>query len=215
MTRLILIRHGQSLANAEHIFAGHSDFDLSELGHTQARLAAEYLAANEKIDAIYASDLLRAYHTATPTAHLLGLPIIKDTGLREIFAGEWEGKTVFELDERYPEDFHVWKNDFSHARPTGGESIPEVYRRIVPHICELARQNDGKCILLATHATVVRSFEAFSRGFGAEETGRVEFASNASLNIYTYEGGTVIPVRSDITEHLGDLVTKIPRALRT
>lgn len=214
MTQLILVRHGQSLANAKKIFAGHSDFDLSELGHTQARLAAEYLATHEKIDAIYASDLLRAYHTATPTAEMLGLPVIKDTGLREIFAGEWEGRTVFELDARFPEDFHVWKTDYSHARPTGGESIPEVYRRIVPHICELARENDGRCILLATHATVVRSFDAFAHGFGAEETGKVDFASNASLSFYHYEAGVVTPVCSDFTEHLGSLVTKLPRTLQ-
>ena len=214
MTRLILVRHGQSLANAEHIFAGHSDFDLSELGHTQARLAADYLATHESIDAIYASDLLRAYHTATPIAERLGLPIIKDTGLREIFAGEWEGKTVFDLDTDYAEDFHVWKTDYSHARPTGGESIPEVYRRVIPHICNLARENDGKCILLATHATVVRSFDAFSRGLGAEESGRIPFASNASLNIFTYEEGVVTPVQSDITEHLGSLVTTVPHDLQ-
>lgn len=214
MTRLILVRHGQSLANAQHIFAGHADYDLSELGHTQARLVADYLSAHEAIDAIYASDLLRAYHTATPTAERLGLPIVKDTLLREIYAGKWDGLPVRELEERFSEDFHLWKTDYSHVRPTDGESIPEVYRRIVPHICELARQNDGTCILLATHATVVRSFDAFAHGFGAEETGKVPFASNASLNIFTYENGTVTPVQSDFTEHLGNLVSGVPRALQ-
>ena len=214
MTKLILVRHGQSLANAQYIFAGHSDFDLSELGHTQARLVADYLAAHEKIDAIYASDLLRAYHTATPTAERLGLPVIKDLLLREIYAGIWEGKTVFDLDEQFSEDFHTWKTDYSHARPTGGESIPEVYGRIVPHICELAEQHDGQCLLLATHSTVVRSFDAFAHGFGAEETGKVNFVSNASINIYFYEKGVVTPICSDFTEHLGGLVSELPSALK-
>lgn len=214
MTRLILVRHGQSLANKDHIFAGHSDFDLSELGHTQARLVADYLCTHEQIDAIYASDLLRAYHTATPTAERLGIPVIKDTLLREIYAGEWDGKFVSELEDKYAVDFHVWKTDYSHVRPTGGESVPEVYLRIVPHICELARGNDGKCVLLATHATVVRSFTAFAHGFGAEETGNVNFASNASINIFNYENGTVTPVCSDFKEHLGELVSGLPRALQ-
>ncbi len=214
MTRLILIRHGQSLANAQKIFAGHSDFDLSELGHTQAALAADYLAGHEHIDAIYASDLLRAYHTATPTAERLGLPVIRDTLLREIYAGAWDGKYVSELERDFAEDFLLWRTDYSHVRPTEGESIPEVYRRIVPHICELAERHDGQCLLLATHATVVRSFDAFAHGFGAEETGKVNFASNASLNIYTYEQGTVRPEVSDFTEHLGELVSGVPRALQ-
>ncbi len=214
MTKLILVRHGQSKANAQHIFAGHSDFDLSELGHTQAGLVADYLAAHERIDAIYASDLLRAYHTATPTAERLGIPVIKDTLLREIFAGEWDGLPVSELEERFTEDFRLWKTDYSHVRPTGGESIPEVYQRIVPHICEIARKNEGKCVLIATHATVVRSFDAFAHGYGAEETGKVNFASNASLNIFTYENGTVTPVFSDFTDHLGELISGVPSTLQ-
>ncbi len=214
MTRLILIRHGQSLANAQRIFAGHSDFDLSELGHTQARLAADYLTTHESIDAIYASDLLRAYHTATPTAERLGLSVIKDPLLREIYAGAWDGKYVSELERDYAEDFLLWKTDYSHVRPTEGESIPEVFCRIVPHICELAAKHDGETLLIATHATVVRSFDAFAHGFGATETGKVNFASNASLNIYTYEQGKLRPEASDFTEHLGDLVSGVPRALQ-
>ncbi len=214
MTRLILIRHGQSLANAQKIFAGHSDFDLSELGHTQAALVADHLAAAGPIDAIYASDLLRAYHTALPVSLRLGLPIVKDPLLREIYAGEWEGKYVPDIEGAYAEDFGVWRRDYAHARPTGGESVSEVYARIVPHICKLAEAHDGQTLLLATHATVVRSFEAFAHGFSSEETGRVNFASNASLSYYTYDGGKVTPLAYDENAHLGDLVSGVPRALQ-
>ena len=213
MTRLILIRHGQSIANAQHIFAGQTDFDLTEFGQEQARRAARYLRERETVDAIYASDLLRAYHTACPIADTFELPIVKDTVLREIYAGKWDGHTTDYIETRFPEDFHKWKTDYSHVRCTGGESIPEVYRRVVPHICQLAEENDGKCILIATHATVVRSFDAFSKGYGAEETGSVPFSRNASINIYEYEDGKVAPVCSDLVEHLGDLVTALPKKL--
>ena len=213
MTRLILIRHGQSIANAEHIFAGHADFDLTDFGHEQARRAARYLHERESIDTIYASDLLRAYHTACPIAEAFGLPVVKDKALREIYAGEWDGQNTDDIEARFPEDFHRWKTDYSHVRCTGGESIPEVYRRTVPHICNLAEENDGKCILLATHATVVRSFDAFAKGYGAEETGSVPFSRNASINIYEYESGNAIPVCSDFVEHLGELVTGLPKKL--
>ena len=108
MTRLIITRHGQSIANAQLRFAGHSDFDLSETGHTQAALVAKYLCENLHIDAIYSSDLLRAYNTALPTARALGMDIIPSTALREIFAGEWEGHTTDEIAAYYAEDFGVW-----------------------------------------------------------------------------------------------------------
>ena len=100
MTRLIITRHGQSIANAECRFAGHSDFDLSPIGHTQAALAAEYISKTFKIDCIYSSDLLRAYNTALPTAKALGLEVIKTQELREIYVGKWEGHTTDEIAEK-------------------------------------------------------------------------------------------------------------------
>jgi broad specificity phosphatase PhoE len=211
MTRLIIIRHGQSLANAENLFAGLSDYDLSPLGHKQAALAAEYLAqSQEHIDVIYASDLKRAYHTATPIGERLSLPVIKDTGLREIFGGAWESMCFSDIADGYPEEFAVWREDYSHARPVDGEATAEVYERVVPHICALAQKHDGKTVLLATHATVTRAFDAFARGYSKDETGKISFPHNASINIYEYENGRANAVRTNITEHLGDLVTSLP-----
>ncbi len=210
MTKLILIRHGQSLANAQNLFAGHSDFDLSDLGKEQARRAADWIAAHERVDAIYSSDLLRAYHTATPLGERLRLPVIPDTGLREIFAGEWEGLSFPYIAEHYADAFAVWRENYSAARPVGGEATAEVYERIVPYIRTLARKHEGQTVVLATHATVVRAFEAHARGLSATETGKVSFCFNAAINIYSYEEGTVSPIRSNITEHLGDLVSALP-----
>lgn len=210
MTRLILIRHGQSLANERNLFAGHSDFDLSELGHTQAALAADYLADREHIDAIYASDLLRAYHTATPLAKKLGMDVIKDTGLREIFGGEWESMSFSDIAEKYPREFRVWREDYSRACPVGGEATAQVYERIVPHICEIAKKHDGQTVLCATHATVVRAFDSYARGYTKHETGRISFPHNASINIYSYEQGRVSIIQTNIIDHLGDTVTSLP-----
>lgn len=210
MTRLILVRHGQSIANENDLFAGHSDFDLTALGHKQARAVSDYLLKNEKIDVIYASDLLRAYHTATPAAEAFGLPVIKDEGFREIFGGAWESMSFTDIAEQYPDAFGVWRNDYAHCRPVDGESTAEVYGRVVPHVCELAKKHEGQCVLIATHATVVRAFAAYARGLGADEVGQVPFVHNSSINIFTYDQGTVATVRTNITEHLGDMVTVLP-----
>ena len=210
MTRLILVRHGQSIANQRVLFAGHSDFDLSELGHKQARAAADYLIKKEKIDAIYASDLLRAYHTAYPIGEAFGLPVIKDEGFREIFGGAWESMCFTDIAAQYPDEFYVWQNDYSHCRPVDGESTIEVYERIVPHTCRLAKKNDGKCILIATHACVIRAFDAYVQGLRADEVGKIPFTHNSSINIYEYDEGTIRTIRTNITDHLGDMVTMLP-----
>lgn len=213
MTRIILIRHGQSLANSKDIFAGNSNFDLSHIGHEQAKRAATYLRESEKISVIYSSDLLRAYHTAIHIGEAFDIPVIKDTGLREIYAGQWETLTFSEIAEKYPEEYAVWKQDYSNAHPVGGESTKEVYERIVPHVLELAEKHNGETVLLATHATVARAFEAFARGYSSAESGKVRFSRNASINIYTYEEGRVSVEQTDIVDHLGELITSLPKII--
>lgn len=90
MTTVLLIRHGQSVTNVTQVFTGHYDVPLSPLGQEQARRTAAYLQKNFRIDAIYASDLMRAMQTAQPTAAAFGLPICPEPDLREICAGRWE-----------------------------------------------------------------------------------------------------------------------------
>ncbi len=214
MTRLVITRHGQSIANAENKFAGHSDFDLSELGHRQAKLTADYICENEKIDIIYSSDLKRAYNTARPTAERLGMQINATEELREIFAGDWEGMTTTDIEAQYAEAWGVWKNDYAASRCTGGESTAEVYRRIIPTVKRIAEQHDGQTVLLSTHATVVRALSAHALGLDETKVGEIPFTHNASVNVFLYDGEKLIPERLDIIEHLGDVVTGVHKSFK-
>lgn len=212
MTTLIITRHGQSVANAERRFAGHSDFDLSELGKLQAELAADYICKNFKLDAIYSSDLLRAYNTALPTAKRLGLALIPCKELREIYAGDWEGHTTDELELEYSADFDIWKNDYARSRCTGGESTAEVYRRIIPFVKTVSEQHNGQTVMLSTHATVVRAIQAYSMGLDEMRVGEIPFTHNASINIFAYNSGQLSPQRINIIEHLGNNVTGVHKS---
>ena len=146
MTTLIFVRHGQSMANLQIRFAGHSDFDLSDLGKKQAALAAEFIKENYKIDKIYSSDLLRAYNTARPIAEKLGMDIIATRRFREISAGLWEGLTFDEIAERYPLEYGVWKNNFSMAKCPEGESAEDVYKRISKVVDDISTENADKTV---------------------------------------------------------------------
>jgi len=88
--KLYLIRHGESEANLRGIFASHLAYPLTPKGHEQAEQTALYLK-NERIDRIYSSDLPRAYETAVHIAAYHGKEILPHPGLREIYAGDWEG----------------------------------------------------------------------------------------------------------------------------
>ena len=101
VTKLYLIRHGQSAGNAEGRFGGHSPTPLSELGMRQAEMTAHFLA-KENVDVIYTSDLYRAVQTAEPLAKILDLPIIKTDAFRERNVGVLEGLTFDESKEETP-----------------------------------------------------------------------------------------------------------------
>ena len=76
-TTLIIVRHGESEANGSKRFAGHLDIPLSAKGLKQAELTAGYIKENYHVDAVYASDLQRAYHTALPIAQAFDLEVTK------------------------------------------------------------------------------------------------------------------------------------------
>lgn len=210
MTRMIFVRHGYSVANEQERFAGHSDFPLAAIGLEQAEQVADYIVKNEKIDKVYSSGLLRTTQTVQPTADAFGLDVIAEHGLREIFAGEWEGLKFTDIHEKYTDDFSVWLNDLAHVRCTGGESAKELFERVSEAVMRLGKENDGKTLLLATHATPMRVIDAFSAGDTYERIAEHEAPPNASLHIYEYENGKLTRVKTNIVEHLNGQITRLP-----
>ncbi|MGN1047762.1 MAG: histidine phosphatase family protein [Eubacteriales bacterium] len=212
MTNLIVVRHAQSIANMNGIFIGHMDLDLSELGKKQAELTAEYLIReNIPIDKIYSSDLLRPYHTVEPYAIKKGMEIIKRKELREIYAGKWEGKKFDELPELYFKTYGVWLTDISKAECDGGETVANLYERINKEIDRIASENDGKTVLIATHATPLRCMIARAKGVGLDGMQNVSWGGNASLNYFTYKDGTLVPEKLGQCDHLGLLHSELPK----
>ncbi len=209
MTKLILVRHGQSQANDLHIVSGQRDYPLSEMGHVQAEKAAVWLLAKEKITKIYSSDLCRAYDTASPTAERLSLPIQQDAGLREMDMGEIVGLTKAEWQERFPDNWKTWTEDYPHYRAPKGEAIPELYLRAVETLSRIAAECEGECVAVFCHAGVMRSFETYVRGLSCDDIERVPMGKNASIAIYTYESGTFSTVAYDLVEHLDDSLTGV------
>ena len=211
MTTLILVRHGESEANRQDLFAGHFDADLQNRGMEQARKTAKFLSENFKIDKVYASDLKRAYNTGKAVADLFGLEVIPDENLREIFAGEWEGLAFDYLLETYVEDYGRWKNDIGNARCTGGESVQELAKRILAEVEKIAKENDGKTVVIATHATPVRAMECAWRGMTFDEMKDIPWVTNASVTEADYENGKFTLNFAGKDDHLLDLATALPK----
>lgn len=189
MTKLVVVRHGRSTANDAGVFSCMQDVALSPIGEQQAVFVAKYLAENERIDRIYASGMKRTVQTAMPTAVHFHLPVETEVGLREIFAGLWEGLPYKELNRHFHEDWMNWLYDFSNARCTGGESVRELYRRVESALHRIVAENEGKTVMLATHSTPLRIITAISLGYTPEQVHLAPIPTNATINILLYENG--------------------------
>ena len=211
-TRIKMIRHGYSVSNNLKVFTGQSDIELTEKGREQARLCGEFFKGYEGIDAIYSSDLSRAYDTALEVGRALSLEVKKDDALREIFAGEWEMMPFVEIEEKYPEEYAVWKSDIGRANPTGGESVFSMATRVEAEVRRIASMHDGGCVVIVTHATPIRAICTLAEGLSLSEMGRVSWVSNASISVFEFDGKFKTEEKN-ITSHLGDLKTDLPRGV--
>lgn len=211
MTKFLLVRHGQSLANLQERFAGHYDAPLTEHGQAQARAVGKYVAEHYDVDAIYSSDLSRAYDTARPASLLLGIDIIPEKGLREIFEGKWSGERFVDIKENFSEDFNHWRTDIGTARCTGGESTEELLFRVRATLTRIAEENDGKTVLIATHATPIRVMQTFVETGDLRAMQKIPWVTNASISEVVYSDGEWRFEAIGITDHLGDLAVSPPK----
>ncbi len=207
------MRHGYSEGNLLGEFHGHMDGDLTDLGHEQAERAGVYLK-DRKIDVAYSSDLRRAYKTALHITKYHGIEPIKDENLREIYAGEWEGKKFSELERDYPELYGTWRSDPADFVSIDGESMREVYDRLKTEVERIVGENRGKTVLVATHATPLRCLACTWLGKPLSEFNSVAWMNNAAISEIDYaDDGTITPIVINYTEHLGDLVTALPKTI--
>lgn len=151
MTRILVVRHGQSEWNADGRWQGQENPPLTELGRNQAREAAAAIGA---VEAIYASPLDRATTTAVIIAEQLGLgPVIMSPGLMERHAGEWQGLTRDQIEVAYPGYLDAG------TRPPGWEDDGEVEARVLGALTEIADTHADADVLAVAHAGVIYAIE--------------------------------------------------------
>lgn len=156
MTKVILVRHGQTLWNHEMKYQGHTDIALTEEGIHQAELVAERLA-DEPLAAVYASDLSRAFVTAEHIAGKHGLTVVSIPALREICFGDWEGLTYDGIDERWPGLLKKLYSFADEVEIPGGESFRILKERAHGAVCELVKKHPGQTIAIVSHGGTIRA----------------------------------------------------------
>jgi broad specificity phosphatase PhoE len=158
MTIFYVIRHGETDWNLTGRWQGHADVPLNALGRAQAeRLAARLRDEGAHFDAIYSSDLLRAWQTALALQAALGIAPKPLPELREIDVGDWSGRTHPEVIARDPELIARLESGEDVRRGGSGERFADLYRRVVGIVERLAADYPDGRLALVTHGGPVRA----------------------------------------------------------
>ncbi|MCH4179543.1 MAG: histidine phosphatase family protein [Megasphaera sp.] len=209
MTRIILIRHGETQWNIEGRYQGQEDTHLSERGLQQGHMVAEGLK-DTPIDVAVSSPLERSYMTASFCAALHGITVEKDDRLLEINHGDWEGRLAGEIEARYPVEFQQW-----HTQPqlvtmpgAGGENLAAVCRRARAAFDDYAVKYDGKTVLVAAHDAVNKAVICDILGLDMSHFWQIK-QDNTCINVLECEQGQWRIVLLNSTNHMGYLFSGI------
>ena len=158
--RLFLTRHGETDCNRMLIVQGWVHTPLNANGRRQAKILRDkFESEGKKFDALYSSDLLRAYTTAEILNEYFGLEIKTDWRLREVKRGIWNLQYIPEIREKYNELWKQWDRDPYHTRPPLGESLKDAEGRIKDFVEYLRdKEKDDAEILIVTHRLLIVSF---------------------------------------------------------
>ena len=208
MTTLILIRHGQSTANIQGVFAGSLDMPLTQLGQTQAKLTAKYIADTYPVEKVYASDLSRAFDTGRALGELLQLEAVPIPALREIDAGDWQGHSFETLKQVFADTYGIWLADIGSCICPHGESVAQLQQRVLTALTKIAKENDGRTVAIATHATPIRILQCHCAGPGLGHMKDIPWVSNASVTVAKWDNGHFSIEVASLDSHLGALTSR-------
>ncbi|MBF71324.1 MAG: 2,3-bisphosphoglycerate-dependent phosphoglycerate mutase [Euryarchaeota archaeon] len=191
MTTLVLIRHGQSLWNAENKFTGWTDIGLSEKGIEEAEEAGKKLE-NVPFDVVHTSALIRAQKTAEiiikNNKKSKKIPVYKDKRLNERHYGSLQGLNKKETAEKYgAEQVHIWRRSFD-VPPPDGESLKMNAERTIPYFKENIIQDlkKGKNVLVSAHGNSLRSIVMYIENISKEDVVKLEIETGVPRT-YVFE----------------------------
>lgn len=207
MTRIILVRHGETTWNREGRYQGQIDTPLSERGLKQGHLVAEALK-DVPIDLCYASPLSRSFDTASFCAKFHDLPVTKDERLLEINHGLWEGKLADEIRDDYGDLLHKWHTTVVDAQMPEGENIQDVADRSMPAFVEYGEKHEGKTVLVVAHDAVNKAVICEMLGLDLSHFWQIK-QDNTCINVLEYQDGKWRVVLLNSTLHLGFLFSGI------
>ena len=184
MTTFYIVRHGETDYNKNGRYQGQTDIPLNDLGREQTRYVGQRLAA-VALDAIYSSDLSRAYETARAVA--AGRPIQLEPRLREIHVGRVAGMSHQEIEASEPAFWAALKADPERVPFPEGESALDLQKRAVEALEAIAASHPEGHVAIVTHGGVIKAMVAAVLGLPLAARNRIVL-ENCSLSVVRWQG---------------------------
>ncbi len=202
MTKLLLVRHGETAWNVQKIFRGRTDISLDEVGVKQAELLGKYLS-NWQLEAIYSSPLKRALDTANIIARYQKVGVFVAQGLIDFDYGEWRSHPESEVKKLYPNLYHEWHTNPHRIKMPGGESLRNVRRRASQAVNDVLAKHQGN-ILLVSHRVVLKVLICYLLGLDNSHFWNIN-QEVCGITIFDYADGRFILTKYNDTAHLAEL----------
>lgn len=200
MTKVFLIRHGETDWNRLQKYQGQTDIPLNSDGVRQAEQLASRLQ-RETFDAVYSSDLVRAHETATVLATPHQLQVTTCPGLKEISFGDWEGLTYDHIMGEWSGEMGLFFSKPGEVEIPNGETFRQLQERVVATLDELVRAHPQQTILVVSHGAAIRTAICAALDIPLNQVWNIR-QDNTALNVFEYyEDRTVLACLND-TNHL-------------
>lgn len=203
MSRVYLVRHGQTAWNVGEIFRGRVDIPLDETGKQEVHLAGEALK-DETLHAVYSSPLSRSMETAENIAKFHNISVTPLDAIVDISYGEWEGLENQEVQKKYPELHDLWLREPHMVKFPKGESLDEVRSRTMAALDELIVKHRDENLALVAHRVPNKVICCALLGLDNSHFWRIQ-QDTASTNLFTYQNGQWIISFLNDTSYLKSL----------
>jgi len=198
--RIYLARHAQVTSNKKEVNFNNFDESLTDYGKEESKKMAKRLAW-VKIDKVFISNTKRAYETILPLLELKDIPFQRDERLNEADFGIFNGLTLKEAKQKYPDVYKRRSKDKYNVRIPKGESYADVALRLSSFFQDLQKGSKKKTFLIVTHATVLKVFLIYFLNYSVVKVDSIHFR-NTSISIFDFSNKKWSAIKINDYSHL-------------
>lgn len=202
MTKIYLLRHGETAWNIEKVFRGRAEVPLTDNGKRQAQFAAEHLM-HIGIKIIYSSPLERAYETAKIVGETLNLAPVIEERLTGLNFGEWQGRAYRKIEKEFPIEFRKYKTAPDKFASPGGETLNEAMQRSLHMLKEIEKLHPKGTVLIVTHRVICKLMLLGILGLDSSRFWQLK-PDTCSLSAFTSGPKGYVLTKFNDTSFLGD-----------